>query len=87
MQAIRTQYFGPGNVRGSRIKATAAAGSLTVGYDHRLNLTANHRVAAEAFQAKLDWSGDGYGTLVSGCLPDGSWCHTMPGRDGVGDWS
>ena len=37
MQAIETKYFGPSNVKGSRIKATAQAGSVTVGYDHALN--------------------------------------------------
>lgn len=83
MQAIRTVYFGPSNVRGSRIKATAAAGSLTVAYDYALDV-ANHRVAAEALIAKFGWTGDGYGSLVSGCLSDGSWAHVLTGRDGKG---
>lgn len=86
MQAIRTVYFGPSNVRGSRIKATAAAGSLTVDYDHALRsgIEANHRVAAEALIAKFGWNVDGYGSLASGCLPDGSWAHVLTGRDGKG---
>lgn len=83
MQAIRTVYLCPTNTRGSRIKATAAAGSLTVDYDHALDV-ANHRVAAEALIAQLGWAGGGYGSLVSGCLPDGSWAHVLTGRDGKG---
>lgn len=55
MQAIQTRYFGPSNVRGSRIKATCAAGSITVGYDHALNSEKNHEAAAIALIAKLGW--------------------------------
>src|SRR4051812_45021830 len=36
MQAIQTRYLGPSNVRGSRVKAFAAAGSITLSWDHRL---------------------------------------------------
>lgn len=87
MQAIRTIKLAPTNTRGARIKATAAAGSITVAYDHSLrrDLEANHRAAAEALARKLDWLADGYGHLVTGCLPDGSYAHTFTGRDGRGD--
>jgi hypothetical protein len=37
VQAITTKYIGPSNVRGSRVKATAAAGSVTLSWDHALN--------------------------------------------------
>jgi len=86
MQAIRTVKLGPTETRDSRIKASAAAGSVTLPYNHSLrhDLEANHRAAAEAFVAKMGWNVDGYGTLVSGCLPDGSYCHVMTGRDGKG---
>ena len=43
MQAIETRYLGPTNTRGSRIKATAAAGSITIHYDDAL-LTNRKRV-------------------------------------------
>jgi len=72
MQAIVTKFLGPTNVRGSRVKARADAGSLTVGWDHRLNPDANHRAAAEALVAKLGWGEDAYGAIVGGSLPDNS---------------
>ena len=55
MQAITTRYHGPTNVRGSRIKATAAAGSITLGYDHALTLDGNHEAAAKALANKFGW--------------------------------
>jgi hypothetical protein len=57
MQAIQTRYLAPTNVRGARIKATALAGSLTVGYDYALNSDANHAAAAQALIARLGWTG------------------------------
>jgi hypothetical protein len=61
LQAITTKYIGPTNVRGSRVKATAAAGSLTLGWDHALNPEANHLAAAQAFARKLGWTGTFHG--------------------------
>lgn len=77
MQAIHTKYFGPTNVRGSRIKATCSAGSLTIDYPHELSGQAVHRKAAEALAAKLSWTGEHYGPLLGGCLPDGSYCFVF----------
>lgn len=74
MQAIITKYFGPGNVRGSRIKATAAAGSVTMSYDYCLNPDDNHRKAAELLCVKMGWVSSPnnlYTTLVQGQLPNG----------------
>jgi hypothetical protein len=56
-QAIETRYLGPTNTKGGRIKATAAAGSVTVPYDHALNADANHKAAADALIAKMGWTG------------------------------
>ena len=56
-QAIETRYLGPTNHRGSRIKAQAWAGSVTVPYNHALNIEDNHRAAATALLAKLGWQG------------------------------
>ena len=56
-QAIQTKYFGPANVRGSRVKATCDAGSITLNWDYRLNPSANHRTAAFALANKLGWTG------------------------------
>jgi hypothetical protein len=57
MQAIKTAYLGPTNVRGSRIKASCAAGSITLHYDDSLNSDRNHAKAAEALIRKLEWGG------------------------------
>lgn len=72
-QAITTKFLGPTNVRGSRVKATAAAGSITVHWDHALNVDQNHAKAAEALVRKLGWTSEraeGYaGLWVAGGLP------------------
>lgn len=65
-QAITTKFLGPTNSRGSRIKATAAAGSVTVSYDHALNTDDNHSAAAKALAAKYGWAGD----WIGGGMPD-----------------
>lgn len=74
MQAIHTKYLPATNTRGSRIKATCEAGSLTIDYPHDLNGQACHRRAAEALVARLGWQ---YGPLLCGCLPDGSYCFVF----------
>jgi hypothetical protein len=56
-QAISTKYFGPSNVNGSRVKAQAAAGSITLHWDHSLNPEQNHVQAALALAEKLKWDG------------------------------
>ncbi len=73
-QAIRTVYLGPTNSRGSRIKATAAAGSVTVEYDY--GARDPHAIAAQALLDKLGWKGD----MIGGCLPDGSNCFVFTRR-------
>lgn len=71
MQAIQTRYFGPTNSRGSRIKAWAAAGSITIPYPYELSGQACHRAAAEALVKKLGWDDPYRGGLLGGCLPNG----------------
>jgi hypothetical protein len=65
-QAIVTKYIGASNTRSSRVKATAAAGSVTLNWDHSLNIEANHAKAAKALADKFKWSGHWFG----GGLPD-----------------
>ncbi len=67
-QAIVTKYHGPTNTRGSRISASAGAGRVFVGYNHRLNQEQNHAAAARALADKLAWSGE----LAQGGMPDSS---------------
>jgi len=63
-QAIETKYLGPTDFRGTRIKATAQAGSVTVSWDHALDVNDNHAKAAEALARKYGWTG----TWVAGGL-------------------
>lgn len=56
-QAIETKYLPATNTRGSRIKATAWVGSITVPYDYGLNADDNHKAAADALIAKYQWQG------------------------------
>ena len=68
MKAIRTKYHGPGNVRGSRVSATDEDGNkVIIGHDSALNSDQNHRRAALALCAKMDW----HGTLAEGALGSG----------------
>jgi hypothetical protein len=64
-QAIVTQYMGPTNTRGSRIKAAAAAGSITIPYSYDRNSEGCHAQAAEALVRKYGWSG----VWVAGGMP------------------
>lgn len=73
-QAIVTRYLSPSNVRNSRVKATARAGSIILPWDHALNTEQNHCAAAKAFAKKHNWSGVWFG----GCLPneDYAWANS-----------
>lgn len=68
-QAIQVKYLGPTNYRGSRYKATAAAGSVTVPADDAKNVAGNVIAAAQALCSKFGWSKD----MVYGQLADGTY--------------
>lgn len=76
MQAIQTKYLGPTNTRDSRIKASCQAGSLTMSYDHRLNLEENHREAARQLILRRGW----YGRWAGGVLPAGDYAFVCSQR-------
>ncbi len=67
MQAIETKFLGPTNFRGARIKATADAGSITIPWDHAMNVEDNHRAAIRAFVERMGW----HGTWVVGATRGG----------------
>ena len=67
-QAIVTKYLGATNYRGSRVKATAYAGSVTVCWDHALEVSENHAKAAQALASKWGW--DKFNDFAGGSLPD-----------------
>lgn len=77
-QAITTKFLGPTNSRGSRVRATSEAGSLTVAWEHALNVTENHRAAAEKLAKKLEWAGLWYGGGTSNGFV---WVRTVQGVD------
>lgn len=68
LQAITTRYHGPTNFRGSRISARCAAGHISMAYQHRLGIEANHAEAAKMLADKLKWGGQWFG----GGTPDGN---------------
>lgn len=77
MQAIQTRYLGPTNSRGARIKAWAAAGSITVGYPYELSGQACHRAAAEALALKFGWNTPFHGQLLGGQLENGDYVFVL----------
>jgi hypothetical protein len=58
MQAITTKYIGATTFRGSRIKASCEAGSITLPYDYSEN-DGGHHFAAVALIKKLGWKEHG----------------------------
>lgn len=67
MKAIRTRYHGPADVKGSRYSATDGDGNrVMLGIDHALSSEANHKRAAMALMAKMNWPnallGGGFGS-------------------------
>ena len=81
MPAIRTQYKGPTDTRGSRIVATSYAGRTSVSYDDALSADENHRAAATAHvTAKLaprPAFAKASFAFSTGELPDGSYAHVL----------
>jgi hypothetical protein len=57
-QAITTSYLPYTNHRSSRVKAKAAAGSVTLEWDHAYNVEKNHARAAMELARRLGWRGD-----------------------------
>ncbi len=67
VQAIITKYIAPSNTKGGRIKATAAAGSVTIPYPHEVSgIEGSHAVAALALANKMGWDGE----WIQGGSPD-----------------
>lgn len=61
MQAITTKFISPTNTRGSRIKATCDAKSITINWDYSLDVSANHTAAANKLASELGWKGEWFG--------------------------
>jgi hypothetical protein len=78
-QAIEVKYLGATNHRGSRWKATAAAGSITVGYDYELNANENAEAVAVELAEKYEWL-EGY-RLEGGQLASGNYVFVLIGGE------
>lgn len=74
-QAIVTKYLGPTDYRGSRIKASAAAGTHTTGYDSGLNTEENHETAARCLMNKFGWSERN--EIIGGQMRNGDYCWVL----------
>lgn len=82
-QAIVTKWFGPTDFRGSRIKASADAGSVTIPWDFALSVERNHERAAETLAVKFGWVE--YSSYVGGSLPGGGYAFVaVPKSSTVG---
>jgi hypothetical protein len=69
-KAITTTFHGPTNTRGSRYSAKDSDGNrVTVPADHALRVEDNHKRAALALCAKMQWQGAE--TLIAGGLANG----------------
>lgn len=55
MQAITIKYLPATDTKSSRFKATAAAGSITLSYDHDFDSEGNVKAAVKALVKKLQW--------------------------------
>ena len=56
MQAIEVKYLSPTDHKGSRFKATAPGGSITISRDYALDTNVNELAAATALFNKLGWN-------------------------------
>jgi hypothetical protein len=56
MQAIKTKYLPATNFKGSRIKASCEAGSITIPYPYELSGDKVHIFAATELCNKLGWN-------------------------------
>ncbi len=82
MQAIQTKFLAPTNSKPARIKASCAAGSITIDCDNlecARHEEDRHQLAAAMLQQKLGWDSETYGKLATGGLSDGTYVHVFTG--------
>lgn len=84
-QAIETKWFGPTNVKGSRIIAKAEAGRIVVPWEHALNVDQNHARAADLLAEKLGWVGPHYSPLIGGAVAGSGYVFVFANTESV-DW-
>jgi hypothetical protein len=73
MQAIRTRFHGPTNIKGSRYSAKCEARTIYLPTDFELDSQGNHTAAAKALLDLMGWKG----SMVGGCFAnDHYWVFT-----------
>lgn len=79
LQVITTKSIGPSNVLGARIKARAAAGSVTIARQYNDTEYNQHKAVAELLCAKFGWK---YKQLIGGQDHKGNyqWIMLCPKR-------
>lgn len=71
-QAIQVKYLGPTNTKGSRWKATSAAGSVTISHDYELSNERSAEAAMLELVNKFGWD-EFPATWQGGVLPSGDY--------------
>ena len=85
MQAIKTRFVGPTNTKGSRVKASCDAGTVTLSWDYSVGSEGNHQKAAMALLNKIHsqsghfdgWKGPWVGATYNG---DTYWVNQTTAR-------
>ena len=77
MQAIHTKYIKPTSTKGPRVMAKCGEDQVLSAWDYELGTEANHRLAAALLCDLLSWPTE---RLITGALPDGSYCHVFAPR-------
>lgn len=75
-QSIVTKALGPTTTRSLRVKATAAAGSVTTDWEGELDVEQNHQRAADKLADKYGWRARGE-RYVGGGLPGGGYAFVQ----------
>lgn len=71
-QAIKTKYLGPTNTKGTRVRASAYAGSIVVDWDYGIGNNENFEKAAMELIKKFEWHKHrDFVGIASGTAPTG----------------
>lgn len=75
--AICTKYTGPTDTKGSRVRASIGKRkgcSISIPWDHALDVAENHDAAAVTLAMRLGWTGE---LLRAGSADDSGYCYTL----------
>ena len=82
LQAIFTRYIGPTGKRPyTKVRARAAAGSITIRWDNELSDLKNHVAAAKALIDKQNWGCDTDQWVIGGSLTNSADAYVFTCND------